>query len=58
MGYQEAGAEAGAGLALREGRLRGPARGLVGAERVDEDGVHGGHIAGGERHPRAARNGG
>jgi hypothetical protein len=51
MGYQEAGAEARAGLTLRESCLRRAARSLVGAERVDEDGVHGRHIAGGESHP-------
>jgi hypothetical protein len=50
MAYQEAGAEARAGLALRESCLRRAPRRLVGAERIDEDGVHGGHIAGGERH--------
>jgi len=50
MAYQEAGAEAWAGLALRESCLRRAPRRLVGAERIDEDGVHGGHIAGGERH--------
>lgn len=59
--YQEAGAEPGAGLALREGRLRGVPRRLVGAERVGEDRVHGRHVAGGEGHavprPAAATDG-
>ena len=50
MAYQEAGAESRASLALRESCLRRPSRRLVGAERVDEDGVHGRHIASGERH--------
>jgi hypothetical protein len=50
MAYQEAGAEPRAGLALRESRLRRTSRRLVGAERVDENGVHGRHIAGGESH--------
>jgi len=48
---QEAGAETRAGLALRESCLSRAPRSLVGAERVDEDGVHGRHIAGGESHP-------
>jgi hypothetical protein len=50
MAYQEAGAEPRAGLALHESCLRRPSRSLVGAERVDEDGVHGRYIAGGESH--------
>jgi hypothetical protein len=57
MAYQEAGAEPRAGLALRESCLRRPSRSLVSAERVDEDGVHGRYIAGGERHlARTPRN--
>lgn len=50
MAYKEAGAEALAGFALRESCLGRAPRRLVGAKRIDEDGVHGGHIAGGKRH--------
>jgi len=57
MAYQEAGAEARAGLALRQSCLRGAPGRLVGAERIDEDGIHSGHIAGGERHLAAPKNG-